>query len=515
MLNTDRRSFVRNTAVLAGALLLPTSRAFAQPVRFTSTPFTLGVASGDPDETSVVLWTRLAPDPMAPDFGLAQVPVPVRWELADDEGFTRILRSGEVVALPDDAHAVHVVAEGLRPDSRYFYRFHAGDATSATGRTRTIPAAGQAVSSLRYAYAACQRFENGYYGAWRHAAADNPDVILFLGDYIYENGPRDNLPRRHNKELATDLASYRKRYGLYKADADLQAAHAAAPWMVVWDDHEVVNNYKAERSPGMEDRAAFLKRRTEAYKAWYEHMPVRPHLKPTGPSLKIYRTLDWGSLAKFQMVDARQYGSWTDWPARKGEKEVILDSVVRTDPQRSLLGFEQERWLEAGLTGSGATWNVMAQQFAMLPLKRPDEITGELGYGNDSWGGFPATFDRVVGMLGRTRNPVVVGGDMHSFAAINLRQKPEGAVVAPAFVAGAVSSPSPGGLPKMQELIANNPDFYWADNRVNGYSLAEVTAKEMIVTLRGLDDVTRADTAAHVLSRFAIENGKAGATKLA
>ena len=456
MFLTDRRRLLQGASAL---LLLPAGRALAQPVRFTASPFTLGIASGDPDPTSVVLWTRLAPDPQAADFGIPQVPVPVRWELSADDDFRRILCTGEALAMPADAHSVHVVADGLAPDSRYFYRFHAGEVTSPVGRTRTTPARGQKVESLRYVYAACQRFENGYYGAWRDAATSNPDLVLFLGDYIYENGRRPDLPRQHQDEMAVDLGSYRRRYGLYKADPDLQAAHAAAPWMAVWDDHEVVNNYKAERAPSMADREAFLRRRAAGYKAWYEHMPVRPAMAPVGPDMKIYRAVEWGDLAKFQMVDARQYGTWTDWP-KGGEAVHIVDSDRRRDPARSLLGADQERWLKSSLADSRATWNVLAQQFVMAELKRPDEKTGAMGYGDDGWDAFPATRERVVEMLSQVSNPMVVGGDMHSFAASNLRLRPDGPVVAPAFVAGAISSPSPGGIAPMQALSALNPDFH-------------------------------------------------------
>lgn len=512
MLITDRRSLLYGASLIVGAAVLPSSRALAAPVRFRAYPFSLGVASGDPDASSLVLWTRLAPQPAALDFGIDPVPVPVRWELAEDEGFTRLIQTGEVVARPEDAHSVHVEVQGLPSDRFFFYRFHAGEATSPVGRTRTVPAQGANTQSMRYLFAACQRYENGYYAAWRHAAADHPDLILFLGDYIYENGPRDGLPRRHPDELAEDLASYRRRYGLYKSDADLQTAHAAAPWMVIWDDHEVVNNYKAERSPGMEDRAAFMRRRTQAYKAWYEHMPVRPSMAPNGSAMKIYRNLDWGGLTRFHMVDARQYAAWTEWPQKSGEQAHILDSDLRRDPSRSLLGFEQEAWLKRSLSEHSAAWNVMAQQFAMVELRRADEKTGEMGFGNDGWDGFPATRDRVVEMLGQSANPVVVGGDMHSFACSDLRGR-DGQVAASAFVAGAISSPSAGGYPKMQALMNANPDFRYADNRVNGYSRVDLSPSRMEIVMRGVDDVADPASGAHDLARFVIEDGRPAAVR--
>jgi alkaline phosphatase D len=505
----NRRRVLHGAAAFAGASIIPAG-VFGQSINFSDDPFTMGVASGDPDSSSVVLWTRLAPRPMEPDHGMPQTPVRVRWEVSEDESFGSILQSGELAALPESGHSVHVVVDNLGADRWYWYRFHAGAATSPVGRTRTAPAEGASAARLRYVFASCQRYENGYYAAWRHAAAENPDLVLFLGDYIYENSPRDGLPRRHNDELPTDLHTYRLRYAHYKTDPDLRAAHAAAPWMIIWDDHEVINNYKSLRAPNIADPQEFATRRGAAYQAWYEHMPVRPSLAPVGTQAKIYRTLDWGNLAAFQMIDARQYADWTDWPEREGERVVALDSELRRDPSRSLLGTEQEAWLYGQLQRSSAKWNVLAQQFVMVELRRRDTQTGEMGYGNDGWDGFPATRQRVLERLQAVSNPVVHGGDMHAFAQSDLRLSPDGPVVAPAFVGGSVSSP--GNQAKMMGLMAENPDFRFAEGDLHGHGLVEVTEGEMIVTLRAVDDVTDPNSGVHDLKKFAIENGRPGAT---
>lgn len=508
----DRRRLMQGAALLAGASLLSACVTTAAPA-YTRNPFTLGVASGDPDETSVVLWTRLAPDPMAADWGMPAAAVPVRWEVSEDERFSRILRSGHTLAQPSAGHSVHIVAEGLTPGRPYWYRFHSGAATSPVGRTRTTPVRGAAVDRLRYVFGGCQRYENGYYSAWRHAAATNPDVVFFLGDYIYENEARDGLPRRHIDGVITTLPEYRRRYSLYKMDRDLQAAHATAPWLVIWDDHEVSNNYHDDADPKGSSPADFMVRRAAAYQAWYEHMPVRPASAPVGASLQLYRSFHWGSLASVQLTDTRQYATPTQWPLREGEQEIILDSELRRDPARSLLGQRQEEWLYREHAGSNARWHVLAQQYVMVPLKRRDAKTGEMGYGNDSWDGYPATRERVLQSLSRVSNPVVIGSDIHAFCQSDLRLEAGGDVIAPAFVGGAISSPSPGGIERMRGMQADNPDFRFADNRVNGFGLVDVDGSAMTLSMRASDDVTDPASASHELARFVIEAGRRGTVR--
>ena len=213
---------------------------------FASSPFTLGVASGDPLPDSIVLWTRLAPDPLAADGlgGMPDVPVAVRWELADDDAFRQIVQSGTATASPTLAHSVHVDVTGLAPNRTYFYRFTAGNEVSPTGRTRTAPAPGTAVDRLRFAFASCQKYEDGFFTSYPHIVADDPDLVVFLGDYIYEyaSADLDDPVRAITGGKLAVLSDFRNRHATYKTDADLQAAHAAAPWIVTWDDHEVTND---------------------------------------------------------------------------------------------------------------------------------------------------------------------------------------------------------------------------------------------------------------------------------
>lgn len=509
----DRRRIVQGAALLAGASLLPVGHARQQALPFASNPFTLGVASGDPDATSVVIWTRLAPDPMAADHGMPPEPVEVRWEIADDEGFRSIVRSGSTSAQPSAAHAVHVEAGGLQPGRSYFYRFHAGNATSPAGRTRTTPARGAEVASMRYVFSACQQYMKGHYAAWRHAVAENPDFILFLGDYIYEKGPKADavdLVRLTQKEDAADLPSYRRRYATYRLDRDLQNAHAVAPWMIIWDDHEVLNNYHDDWAPAEPDPVKLLQRRAAAYQAWYEHMPVRRSSAPVGPALKIYRTLNWGRLAEVQLVDTRQYSTATQWDLWEGDKRLAFDSELRRDPSRTILGLEQERWLFESLSRSPARWNVLAQQFAMEEKGQREPETGRTLYGVDGWDGFPASRDRVVEALSRVSNPVVNGGNTHAFMASDLRLKKDGPTIAPAFVGGSISSPGGNDISAVQR---EHPHIQFAENTVRGYSVVEANAREMRLTMRAVDDVTRPDSGIGTLAAFVMENGKPGAIR--
>ena len=386
-----------------GALAVST-RLHAQP-RFASYPFSLGVASGYPTADSVVLWTRLTGD-------LAPAAIPVRWEVFGDDALHTPIVSGETTAHPEWAHSVHVEAKGLEPERWYWYRFRAGDAQSAVGRTRTAPRAAATAPRLRFAFASCQQYEQGYYGAYRHIVADAPDLVAFLGDYIYESTWGRELVRSHASGETYTLADYRARYALYRSDPDLQAAHAACPWIVTWDDHEVDNDYADDRPEDGMERAPFLERRAAAYRAYYEHMPLPPRMRPEGPNMRIYTHLDWGALARFYVLDDRQYRSWHACPRpqrRAGSNTVDIERCARlTAPGRSILGRAQERWLDDELAGSRAAWNVIAQQTRMAQF---DTKPGPGRHAwTDAWDGYPAARQRLLDSCKKTSNPVVLGG---------------------------------------------------------------------------------------------------------
>jgi alkaline phosphatase D len=399
----DRRTFVKLSGMGAAALIFGagpfTERAEARP-RFSGDPFGLGVASGDPLPDGFVLWTRLAPDPLAEDGrgGMPNRRVDARWEVAADERFRLVVRRGSAAARPELAHSVHVEVRGLQPGREYFYRFRAGGQTCPVGRARTTPAFGGAVGEMAFAFASCQQYEHGYYNAYARMAEEDLDLVVHLGDYIYEYGPNDyRAPggnvRIHNSPEITTLPAYRNRHAQYRSDAHLRAAHAAFPWVVTWDDHEVENNYADEIPELGQSPEAFLQRRAAAYQAYYEHMPLRRSSVPRGPDLRLYRRLAWGNLAEFNLLDTRQ--NRDDQP--NDDRFNSPPSGEAQDPNRTITGRQQEQWLLDGLAGSGARWNVLAQQ---VFFAQQDVNAGEgVGINPDAWDGYAAQRDRIVDFL--------------------------------------------------------------------------------------------------------------------
>ncbi len=503
----SRRRFLSTAgaALAAPALLrIPFARAQADP-------FALGVASGDPWADSVVLWTRLIlGDAGAPPA----VAAAVGWELAEDDGFRRIVRRGEAAATPELGHAVHVVPTGLQPGRWYSYRFHYAGTTSPVGRTRTAPAPGAMPERFAFAFASCQQFEQGYYAAHRHMAAEDLDLVLFLGDYIYEVSYGREKVRHHDAPTPRTLADYRRRYALYKADRDLQAAHAACPWAVIWDDHEVANDYAADRPESLEPRAEFLKLRTAAYQAFYEHMPLRPAQRPLGPDARLYRVLRFGDMATVLLLDDRQYRSYhaCPKPGRGGANVVGEDCIERVDPGRTMLGAAQERWMEEALARTGARYTIVAQQTLVAQL---DENEGKgRRFWTEAWDGYPAARQRMVDAIARTRapNPIVVGGDMHTFYAADVKldyDRPSSATVATEFVGGAITSQAPGQH-LLDAWIRNNPHIYLAEGRLKGYGRCVLARRGATVVFRALDDHRRADAAIRTLRSYAVEPGRPG-----
>lgn len=511
----DRRGLL-GAAVAAPALLMLGGRARGAGAAY---PFTLGVASGEPSPDGMVLWTRLAPEPLLADGGMPARPVPVRWELAEDEHFARVVRHGDAVADPRWAHSVHVEPAGLAAGRPYWYRFIAGGETSPVGRTRTAPRAHAPVDRLRLCYGSCQKYEVGYYAAYRHMVAEDPDLIFFLGDYIYEGAPAKDALRPHRNPEPVDLPGYRVRYATYKSDLLLQAAHAVAPWLLTWDDHEVANDYAGALDQTNGDPAAFLLRRAAAYRAYWEHQPLRAAARPHGPAALLYRSLDWGDLAQFQIIDDRQYrGPRACQPPELAAKHLQYDTLVPTcadltDPRRTMLGDTQEEWLMAALGRTRARWNLLAQQTLMAGLPRTDPKHPEAGphlWSADTWSGYPVARDRIVHRWAEagTPNPIALGGDIHSFAAADLHDpaRPQTPVAAE-FVGGSITSLFHDAHVKQEAAAAG---IRFVENEVRGYGRVDLTRDHADVTFRGLADATKPDSAISDLARFAVEAGKPG-----
>jgi alkaline phosphatase D len=522
----DRRAFLYQSARLFS--LAAFANAFPATA-FGGTrayPFSLGVASGSPRPNSVVLWTRILPDPLNAQ-SVAPLPLAVQWEVAEDEAFRRIAAKGNTTALPELAHSVHIDATGLKPDRWYWYRFMLGDAISPIGRTRTAPAPDVMPPSLRFAFASCQHWEFGQYAAHRHIAAAAPDLVAFLGDYIYEWGPYDlahpSTARRSNESMT--LSDYRARYAQYKSDPHLQAAHLAAPWIVTWDDHEVANDYGNDRDERLD--ANFLARRAAAYQAFYEHMPIRLPALPDGPlryaHMRMYERYDWGRLAQFHVLDDRQYRSYhaCQAPGRGGSASVTGTCAERLLAERTLLGKQQEAWLADGFAASRAKWNILAQQTLMaqstqLPIDKP----GDGRFWTDGWDGYPAARSRLFDSLVKYQpsNPLVVSGDVHTFYAADLKpdfNRPVSSnnpIIATEFCGTSVTSSSRPQV-RTEQYIAHNPHIKFGNSERRGFAVVEVTPERTSVRFEALDDVHRADSAASTLARFEVEDGRPGVIK--
>ena len=506
-----RRAFVAGSASLAAAALLPScgTRLVRPPVRFASYPFTLGVASGEPAPDGAVLWTRLAPQPLAPGGGMPAEPVEVRWEVAEDEAITRVVRSGTETAEPKGGHSVHVEVGGLQPERWYWYQFRAGGEVSPKGRVKTLPAASALPDRLRFAFASCQHYETGYFTAFEHLAREDIGLIVHLGDYIYEGGIAEDRPRRHNSGVIKTLDEYRARYALYKSDPALQAAHAAAPWIVTWDDHEVANNYAADIAQASDrmTREEFLRRRAAAYQAYFEHMPLRRSTQPNAADMPLYRRLGFGRLAEFHVLDTRQYR--TDQPCGDGTRAPCDE---RLDPKATLLGLQQRDWLFRGLEESPATWNILAQQVMMAPV---DRAAGpEVAMSMDQWPGYEHERRRVLRHFRerRIRNPVVLTGDIHSNWANELLTDfdgLDGQSAAVEFVGTSISSSGDGAEParNLAAILAQNP-FVKFHNTERGYVRCEITPTTWRTDFRTVPFVSRPGAPLNTRASFVVESGR-------
>jgi alkaline phosphatase D len=523
-----RRLFLLDAARLAAAFSAAGASSLrAAPSNAAGYPFSLGVASGSPLPDSVILWTRILADPLPDPLDAASAPrlaVPLRWEVAQDEAFRRIVAKGSAIATPALAHSVRVNVIGLQPGHWYWYRFLLGDAVSPVGRTRTAPAPGSMPDLLKLAVASCQHWEFGSYAAHRYIAESQPDLVAFLGDYIYEWGafrlqhpqPGERIVRQNE---SFTLESYRQRYAQYKTDPDLQAAHLVAPWIVTWDDHEVANDYAADRDEWAS--ATFAARRAAAYQAFYEHMPLRLPPPRSFAAVRMFQRYDWGRLARFHVLDDRQYRAYQACPGKRlgGSNSVgPRDCPALLDPRRSMLGLEQEAWLQEGLQSSRARWNVLAQQTLMAQSTQVPIAGADGGrFWTDGWDGYPAARQRLFDTLQKTRaaNPLVLGGDVHTFYATELRadfKRPasrDNPVIATEFVGTSVTSSS-RPQQRTAQYVAMNPHIKYGRSDKRGYILMEVTPKETRTRFMGLDEVRDPKTAQRELAAFRVRDGKAG-----
>ncbi|WP_194744375.1 alkaline phosphatase D family protein [Thermaurantiacus tibetensis] len=510
----DRRTLL---ATAGAALAAPALARLAAPVSFVDFPFPFGVAAGDPDDRGFVIWTRLAPKPQEPDRGLGNRPALVRYEVSESPSFSTLVAEGEVVARPELGHSVHVTLETLRPDRVYHYRFVAGGERSVAGRARTLPAPGAEVAEVRLGVAGCQDYQSGLYTAFRHLAAEDCHAIFHYGDYMYEYGPRaavfsfglgQMVPtvRRHDGPETFSLDDYRRRYSQIRLDLDLQEAHRSAAWLASYDDHEVVNNWAGDVPPE-EDLPAdlFLLRRAAAMQAWYEFMPVRADAFPRNALSGPWRQYRFGRLLDARLLNTRAFR--TNQPC--GDRFGSLCPEIR-DPKAEMLGRAQEDWLVRGF--GEARWNALLQQVMMMNLERGREPEPR-GVNVDSWAGYLAPRDRLLGRLERVRNLVVLTGDEHQHWAGEVRRsgaRPDSPAQAVEFVTTSISSGSdgPGTRPEHAEVLRRNPGLaYVRDER--GYAVMTVTPKAWTCDFRVVDTVRAPGGRLSTHARFRVPDGEA------
>ena len=513
-----RRRFLQSTAFTAGALIVPASLWNIASAKIIEHPFALGVASGMPGEDSIVLWTRLLTRDGLQPFALGDVAV--RWELSEDESFTRVFKSGIALAQAAWAHSIHAEVDTLPAGRWFYYRFILGDAISAVGRTRTMPASREE-GSLRFILASCQNYQHGYFSALDHAAGENPDLVIWVGDYIYEYGPLPNafrLDRLHPSGECRTLDDYRRRYVLYKTEKPLQHLHATCPWVITWDDHEVENDYANDRGNKL-PQPDFLQRRAAAYRAWYEHMPVRKSLRPQGPEAIIYGALRIGSLAQFYVLDNRQYRSHQVCAraGRGGSATVSSECIERLNPNLTLLGTQQESWLQHSLAQSKTRWNIIAQQTLMCYLDQDPDKGG--AFWTDGWNGYPAARTRLFNDIvsSKVRNPIVLGGDVHAHYVNELRlgDKNQGRFVAAEFVGTSITSRSSWSQAKADQIAAYNPHVKYSRVDKRGYVLFNLNTNRLQVQLKAVDDVEQLSTFLSTVAVFEVYSDQGPAQRIA
>ena len=487
--------------------------------------FTHSVASGDPEADRVILWTRVIPNDGTQS-------VAVSWQVAEDAGFRRVVALGESTAESERDFTVKVDATGLEPNTRYFYRFLCMGVTSDTGRTKTMPSGD--VTSFKIGVASCSNFPQGYFNAYRHMADTNLDLVLHLGDYIYEypeaSYANDYARNVLNRNVAPThetvaLEDYRMRYGLYRTDEDLQAVHQRHPFICVWDDHELANNtWKDGAENHNEGEGDFHARIRAARQAYHEWMPIRtPAEGDQGP---IYRGFQIGTLADLIMLDTRLVGRDRGLEYSKDMLFLLRTSPDQAprpdvegfkaqrlrDPKRNLLGEKQEQWLDETLTQSakrGCVWQILGQQVLMGRVGIPnlgtsaaesDELTeaqkqyvqfmqvlGKLGMplNLDAWDGYPISRERVAAMMVKAGgNPVVLAGDTHNAWAFNLADD-DGRPIAVEVGTPGISSPGMesylqvSGAELTTALKAASSELVDVDTSQRGWSEIELTPSAM------------------------------------
>lgn len=521
----NRRNILKSVPAGA-ALALVGCAADNQPSEIIEVQFSHGVASGDPLQDRVIIWTRV--EPVDANYN---GPVDVNWQISENNSFDNIINSGSFRTDPDRDYTVKVDASRLRDGQNYYYRFLVGDITSPVGETKTLAAEGKGPINL--AVASCSNYPWGYFNGYRHMAENGPfDAVLHLGDYIYEYPVGTyQSPRAEEMGRLVDppheiikLDDYRRRYALYRADEDLQEVHRKYPFICTWDDHEFANNaYAVGAENHSDEEGDWTLRRRAATKAYMEWMPVRiPE-----SSLPTVRSFNFGKLATLAMLDTRVVGR--ERPLEYGRDVVDGDYAAFHErletEERSLLGAEQEAWLDKTLAASAAQdipWQILGQQIIMSyrpepPLSSvfsPEEISGfsegeqrsmyvaeNFGgfYNPDAWDGYQPARRRVLDMFEKhAGNPIVLTGDTHCAWGMSLTDKMNGKHYGAEFAVQGITSPGRGDrLGKVDEVVQAYYDFLphmtYANIHERGYLTLNISEEETIASWHMLSTVESKD----------------------
>lgn len=518
-----RRQLLSLAAASAALVSLP--KAGWGRLNWPTNPFSLGVASGSPGSESMVLWTRLGSEALQ-QTGRTLSNVDVSWQLAHDPQFSQIIQQGQLQAKPELGHSLHAEVSGLAPAREYYYRFLSGQASSPIGRTRTFPAPHRSAARLRLAYASCQRWGDGFYSAYRDMREQNLDVVMFLGDYLYEYPPsasRDVRPTTGGWVLTLD--DYRARYALHKSDPHLQAMHAQCPWIVTWDDHEVQNDY-AELHAGFSGAPVqdFAARRRDAYQAFYENMPVRyadfaQLLNRQSDQVKVFGSAKFGQLATLYNLDNRQYRhrqACTPGDRPGGARINPQHCELLGQEYRTLLGEQQEGWLKRQFERSQTQWNLIGQQSLIGPR---DMGAGMSRVWNDGWDGYPAARQRLIDAMHTTglKNPVVLGGDVHQNWVGHVLAdyaRPDSQAVAVEFCGTSITSRNRATEAEIERILQHSPYFVFANAQYRGYGVVDVQQHSLTTSLRAVKNVRDPASEVLTLSRFTVEAGRSEIRKL-
>jgi len=480
-------------------------------------PFKLGVASGDTKSDGVILWTRLAPKPLS-DTHLTEA-IKVNWLIAEDPNLQSPVRIGETVAIAENAHSIHVEADGLEPDKLYYYQFEANGYRSQLGRTRTLPLPGVELEKFSIALSSCQEYSQGYFSAYRDLIAKNPDLVIHNGDYIYEAQSGSVRPSPVLPEAQT-LADYRALYAHYRQDSDLREAHARFPWFVIWDDHEIVNDwgpghYLPSNWNEQQSSSEYQNRRLAATRAFLEHMPLRASMinhKDQTPEL--YGRSVIGDLLEISRLDVRSY---RDLPVCNTEQSLSFFNCEDVQlSERSMLGSAQEQWLYRSFGTSGCKWNCLAQTTIMAAL---DKTAGAgVSYETDSWDNYPANRARILNHIKRRKigNPISLGGNIHAFYAGVVSPGQEQSNCGPPVLTELITTSitaGGGGIERLNDINnrrEENPCIAFFENRFHGYTFLEFTRDRITASLRVVDDVAHKDGQFSTLATIMVDDGKIG-----